>query len=78
MKKVFRVSLIACAIGFSSMSQASLQQEMNQLFGSMTNTTAPGVFGSQRRGVISAGSLVVRNIIMNESLAPMVPPSFQP
>ncbi|HAS7409049.1 TPA: conjugal transfer protein TraH, partial [Vibrio cholerae O1 biovar El Tor str. Inaba RND18826] len=55
MKKVFQVSLIACAIGFSSMSQASLQQEMNQLFGSMTNSTAPGVFESQRRGVISGG-----------------------
>jgi hypothetical protein len=59
MKKVFRVSLIACAIGFSSMSQASLQQEMNQLFGSMTNTTAPGVFESQRRGVISGGSVML-------------------
>ena len=77
MKKVFQVSLIACAIGFSSMSQASLQQEMNQLFGSMTNTTAPGVFESQRRGVISGGSVVVRNRIMNENLVSMVPPSFQ-
>ncbi len=77
MKKVIRVSLIACAIGFSSMSQASLQQEMNQLFGSMTNTTAPGVFESQRRGVISGGSVVVRNRIMNENLVSMVPPSFQ-
>lgn len=62
---------------FSSMSQASLQQEMNQLFGSMTNTTAPGVFESQRRGVISGGSVVVRNRIMNENLVSMVPPSFQ-
>lgn len=78
MKKVFQVSLIACAIGFSSMSQASLQQEMNQLFGSMTNSTAPGVFESQRRGVISGGSVVVRNRIMNENLVSMVPPSFQP
>ncbi|HHC7361108.1 MULTISPECIES: conjugal transfer protein TraH [Vibrio] len=77
MKKVFQVSLIACAIGFSSISQASLQQEMNQLFGSMTNTTAPGVFESQRRGVIAGGSVVVRNRIMNENLVSMVPPSFQ-
>ena len=50
---------------------------MNQLFGSMTNTTAPGVFESQRRGVISGGSVVVRNRIMNENLVSMVPPSFQ-
>ncbi len=63
--------------GFSSMSQASLQLEMNQLFGSMTNTTAPGVFESQRRGVISGGSVVVRNRIMIENLVSMVPPSFQ-
>lgn len=75
--KLFTVSLLAASLSFSTLSHASLQSEMNQMFGSMTNTTAPGVYESQRRGVIAGGSVVVRNRIMNENLVSMVPPSFQ-
>jgi conjugative transfer pilus assembly protein TraH len=56
---------------------ADLQSEMNRMFGSMTNVTQPGIFESQRRGVLAGGSVVVRNRIMNENLVSMVPPSFQ-
>lgn len=56
---------------------ADLQSEMNRLFDSMTNVTAPGVFESQRRGVIAGGNVVVRNRIMNENLVSFVSPSFQ-
>lgn len=55
---------------------SSLRSEMNKMFGSMSNTTAPGVFETSRRGVISGGSVVVRNKIMNTSIVSFQPPSF--
>lgn len=54
---------------------ATLQQELDTMFGDMTNYTAPGVFESQRRGVISGGSFVSRSRIMQENLIGFVPPS---
>ncbi len=55
---------------------SNLRNEMNRMFGSMSNATAPGVFETNRRGVISGGSLVVRNKIMNTSIVAWQPPSF--
>lgn len=55
---------------------SNLRSEMNKMFGSMSNTTAPGVFETNRRGVISGGSVVVRNKIMNTSIVAWQPPSF--
>ncbi len=77
MSKLLHVLLFSLSIQVSSLTHANLQQEMDQLFGSMTNSTAPGVFESQRRGVLSGGSVLTRNKIMNENLVSMVPPSFQ-
>ncbi|AMK79284.1 MULTISPECIES: conjugal transfer protein TraH [Methylomonas] len=55
---------------------ADLQQEMDGMFGTMTNFTAPTAHLGQRRGVITGGSLVARNGITNTNLVSFVPPSF--
>jgi len=55
---------------------ADLQQEMDGMFGTMTNFSAPTAHLGQRRGVITGGSLVARNGITNTNLVSFVPPSF--
>jgi conjugative transfer pilus assembly protein TraH len=55
---------------------AGLQQEMDSMFGAMTNVTSPTANIGQRRGVLSGGSVVTRNRIMNTNPITMVPPSF--
>jgi len=51
--------------------------QMNDLFNTMTNVTAPAAHMGQRRGAFSGGSFIARNRIMNESLWNVVPPSFE-
>lgn len=55
---------------------SGLKSEMGKMFGSMSNSTKPGVFETSRRGVLSGGSLVVRNKIMNTSIVAFQPPVF--
>ena len=55
---------------------ADLQQEMDAMFGTMTNATSPTAHLGQRRGVISAGSVVSRNRVMSANMVSFVPPSF--
>lgn len=62
----------------SSSSQASgLQSEMNSLFNGMSNVTQPGVYESQRRGVLSGGRVSVKTRIVNENIVSLVPPSWK-
>lgn len=53
-----------------------MQNEMNRLFGSMTNSTSPGVYETQRRGVLSGGRFTMKNRIYNESIFNITPPSI--
>jgi len=55
---------------------ADLQQEMDAMFGTMTNATSPTAHLGQRRGVISAGSVVSRNRVMSANMVSFIPPSF--
>ena len=55
---------------------ADLQQEMDAMFGTMTNATSPTAHLGQRRGVISAGSVVSHNRVMSANMVSFVPPSF--
>lgn len=76
--RVFRSLWVALSVASISMSvHASLQQEMNSLFGRMTTVTHPGVYNSQRRGMITGGSVVSRSPIVQENLVSFVPPSFE-
>lgn len=57
-------------------SASAINSEMNKMFNSMINVTNPGAYKTSRRGVISGGSLQVRNKIMNINLVSAQPPSF--
>ncbi|MES1934323.1 conjugative transfer pilus assembly protein TraH [Salinisphaera shabanensis T35B1] len=69
---VFALSLLFVA---SMPAWADLNDEMEGMLDDMSNFTAPGVYETQRRGVISGGSYSGRNKIMNENLLSVVPPS---
>ena len=43
---------------------ASLNAELDKVFGSMSNVTEPGTFNSASRGVISGGRVVIKNKVM--------------
>ena len=57
-------------------SASAINSEMNKMFSSMTNVTNPGAYKTSRRGVISGGSLQVRNKVMNINIVSAQPPSF--
>jgi len=63
-------------VASSDATAGGLLQQMDSLFGSMSNSTPPGVWETQRRGVFQAGQLTVKNRIVNENLISFVPPSF--
>lgn len=79
-KTILSALSIAVALAVMSPLQAnansSVRNEMNKMFGSMSNVTRPGAYETSRRGVISGGSVVVRNRIMNTNIASFQPPSF--
>lgn len=56
---------------------SALQSQMDSVFDSMINVTRPGVFEGQRRGVVSAGSVYVRNKIVDTNVVTFVPPSWK-
>ncbi|WP_235583805.1 conjugal transfer protein TraH [Pseudomonas aeruginosa] len=72
------------AIGFAvaasalpGTSSANIQSQMDSMFESMSNTTGAGYFESATRGVISGGSMRVRNKIATDPIVSFRPPSFQ-
>ena len=56
---------------------AGLDTQLSVMFNTLTNATAPTAHLGQRRGVVTGGSVVARNRIMNESLWHLVPPSVK-
>jgi conjugative transfer pilus assembly protein TraH len=56
---------------------AGLDTQLTVMFNTLTNATAPTAHLGQRRGVVTGGSVVARNRIMNESLWHLVPPSVK-
>ena len=63
-------ALTAAVIGLSLSggANATMQEKMNKLFGDMSNTTSPGQFNTQRRGVLSGGSMMVRSPVVDTTL----------
>jgi conjugative transfer pilus assembly protein TraH len=57
--------------------KANLDQELQGAFSSMINVTPGGSYQTQRRGVITGGSIVTRNQIMNPNLISFVPPGVK-
>ncbi|MDT0618559.1 conjugal transfer protein TraH [Salinisphaera sp. P385] len=60
----------------TSPARASLQQEMDDMFGAMVNTTAPGAYEGSRRGVLTGGGVEVRNKLRAPALFNLQAPEF--
>jgi conjugative transfer pilus assembly protein TraH len=73
---ITRTAVLLVAIFLPAAAFADLQQEMDAMFGTMTNVTAPTAHLGQRRGVITSGSVVARNRVMSANMVSFVPPSF--
>ncbi len=73
---ILRIAVLFVAILLPAEAFADLQQEMDAMFGTMTNVTAPTAHLGQRRGVITGGSMVARNRVMSANMVSFVPPSF--
>lgn len=79
----FRISrhaaaAVAALYLWSSVGHAGpLQTQMDQIFNSMVNVTAPGVYETQRRGVLTGGSFYNRNKIVDTQIAAFAPPSWK-
>ncbi len=56
---------------------AGLDEELNGMFNDMINVTPGGSYETQRRGVITGGSIVMRNKVVHPNLVSFVPPSFK-
>ena len=78
-KKLMISTLVSAVLAVASIpfAHAGLQEKMDSMFGEMSNITNPGVFETQRRGVISGGSIYVRNPMMTTSLVDLQMPSWK-
>lgn len=69
---------VALALGSTQLAHAGgLQSRMDAVFNDMINVTQPGVFETQRRGVLSGGSVYVRSPVMNTDLVNLQMPSVK-
>ncbi len=59
------------------LARADLQAEMESLFDGMIATAAPGVYESQRRGVLSGGHAVAKSRVFDANLIAVAPPSWK-
>ncbi|MHA6005783.1 conjugal transfer protein TraH [Pseudomonas aeruginosa] len=65
---------IACA---SQVANANIQSQMDKMFEGMSNSTDAGAYETATRGVITGGSMRLRNKIVNAPVVAFRPPSFQ-
>lgn len=77
MGPLLRCLTLLAALLWLGPAAASLDQEMKSAFDGMINATPGDAYMTQRRGVISGGSLVMRNRISNPNLISFVPPSVK-
>ncbi|WP_050009379.1 conjugal transfer protein TraH [Candidatus Glomeribacter gigasporarum] len=56
---------------------ADLQSVLEHQFDEMANTTRPGVYESQRRGVLAGGQFIAKNHLFDENLIGFVPPAWK-
>jgi conjugative transfer pilus assembly protein TraH len=54
-----------------------LNSDMDALFNEMSNVTQPGIFETQRRGVLAGGRYTTKTRIFNENLVAFTPPSWK-
>ncbi|MFC6674027.1 conjugal transfer protein TraH [Marinobacterium aestuariivivens] len=73
----FSIAFSLATLAVPEISRADLQDEMDSFFGDMSNTTTPGVFETQRRGVLSGGRYTAKSKIFDENLISFAPPSWK-
>lgn len=74
LRRCFTLFLL-CAMLAAAPAWASLQDEVNDMFDSMSNVTNPGMVMDQRRGLISGGQYSLRSHVMDVQLLSVLPPS---
>lgn len=76
--KKSRVNFIILFLALvASSAQAGLDQELSSMFTDMINVTPGGSYETQRRGVITGGSISMRNKAVHPNLISFVPPNFK-
>ena len=70
-------TFLALFLAASPALPAGLSDMLNEQFNTMSNITMPGVYETQRRGVLSGGSVAARSKIVNTQIVSMVPPSWK-
>ena len=77
-KTLLMTAMALCATTSSAPAlSGGIQNELNEMFGCMTNTTQPSVFESTRRGVLAGGGTQIRNRRMNIQLVAFEPPNIK-
>ena len=74
---MWRKTLLALALlGPGLPSFAGLDQDLDRMFENMSNVTHPTFQMGQRRGVLSGGSVVIRNRVMSAHPVTLSPPAI--
>lgn len=68
---------VSAVLASTAVNAGPLQNQLDNVFNSMVNTTTPGAYESQRRGVLAGGSVYVRNKVVNTQIASLAPPSWK-
>lgn len=76
-KVTLGVAFSLAVLATPGVSHADLQDELDSFFGDMSNATSPGVFETQRRGVLSGGRYTTKSKIFDENLVSFAPPSWK-
>lgn len=79
-KKHIRAICAAAALAsipLGSTAASGMQSQMDKVFGEMINVSPPGVYETQRRGVLSGGRVTIKGKIVEEQVVGFVPPSWK-
>lgn len=71
----FTAAAIA-AVLVAAPARAGIEEELEDMFGSMTNVTNPTAHEGQRRGILSGGRISVRNKVVRPQAIGFTPPSI--
>lgn len=66
---------VAVSIAVPMTASANIQQQVNTMFGQLMNVTGPGSYKTASRGVISGGSIALRNRITTANIISITPPT---
>lgn len=73
--KLRQLAISAMLATMPLMASASIQNQVDQMFNGMVNTTVPGAYQTATRGVVTGGSIVLRDRISTANLISITPPS---